>query len=305
MKRMALMSQAQTPMRKLVSLLILCCGLAFPFAASAETNWSAVDAALGRPGAVQAGGVHRYGLPRSDLYVTVDGVAIKPGFALGGWVAFQPMGNDTIVMGDLVLTETEINPVLSKLTAGGLEVTAIHNHLLRANPPTFYMHVAGHGDASALVKSLREALAASATPMEAQPSPAAGPLELDTAALDAALGAQGKNNGGVYQYGVPRNETVMEHGVAISPAMGLATAINFQPVGSGKAAITGDFVALADEVNPLLQALRANGIEVTAVHSHMLNEQPRLFFVHFWAVDEAGKLAKGLRAGLMAAGHKS
>lgn len=291
-------------MRKIFSMLTLFSGLMFPLAASADTNWSDVDAALGRPGAVQPGGVHRYGLARSDLQVTVDGIAIKPAFALGGWVAFQPMGNDTMVMGDLVLTETEINPVLSKLIAGGLEVTAIHNHLLRAKPATYYMHVTGHGDALVLAKSLREALTASATPMGAQAPQAAAPLELDTAALDAAIGARGQNNGGVYQYGVARNETVMEHGVALPPAMGLATTLNFQPLGNGKAAVTGDYVALAGEVEPLLATLRANGIEVTAVHSHMLNEQPRLFFVHFWANGDAVKLAEGLRAGLQAAGHK-
>jgi hypothetical protein len=284
--------------------LILCAGLVFSSAAQAATDWSAVDAMLGRSGTLQSGGVHRYGFPRSDLQVTVDGIPIRPSLALGGWVAFQPAGDSTMVMGDLVLTETEINPVLTKLMAGGMAATAIHNHLLRAQPATFYMHVAGHGEPLALAKTLREALAVSATPMAAPASQAAPMVDLDTAALDSAIGTRGQSNGGVYQFGVSRDIVVREHGAVISPAMGLATVINFQPLGGRRTAITGDFVTLPEEVGALLRTLRANGIEVTAVHSHMLDEQPRLFFIHFWAADDAVKLAKGLRAGLEAAGQK-
>jgi hypothetical protein len=264
-----------------------------------EIDWQKVDAALGKTATVSAG-VHRYGLPRSDLKVTLDGVAIKPAFALGGWVAFQPMQGGAMVMGDLVLLETEINPVMAKLLAGGLNITAVHNHLMRASPATYYMHVGGHGDPVKMAAAIRMALAESKTPFDppaANPAPAAA-LDLDTAKLDDIIGVKGKANGGVYQFGVPRRDAVTESGMAIPVAMGSANGINFQPTGGGKAAITGDFVVTAQEVNPMIKALRANGIEVTAIHSHMLDEQPRLFFVHFWANDDALKLAHGLRAAL-------
>jgi hypothetical protein len=270
-------------------------------ATAAETDWSSVDTILTRKGAV-SGDVHRYGLPRSDLNVSLDGVAIKPGFALGGWVAFQPMGDKVMMMGDLVLTETEINPVMSKLLSEGLQVTALHNHLLRANPPTFYMHVAGTGDPAQLARLVRTALEDSKTPFDVKPpaeaAPASAAIDFDTAKVDAAIGHKGKANGGVYQFGVPRADSIKMMGMAIPGAMGTAIAINFQPTGGGKAAITGDFVALSSELNPLITALRDNGIEVTAIHNHMVGEEPRAFFVHFWANDDAIKLAHGLGAAL-------
>ena len=266
---------------------------------AADTDWKKVDLVFGRP-AMVSGAVHRYGLPRSDLKVTLDGVAIKPGFALGGWVAFEPMRDASMMMGDLVLTESEINPVMTKLLAEGLQVTAVHNHLLRANPPTFYMHVAGSGDPEKLAQSVRMALEQSATPLEMKPgaAPASTAIDIPTAEIDTAIGFKGRNNNGVYQFGLPRSDKIEQDGMAIPGAMGTAIAINFQPTGGGKAAITGDFVALATEVNPLIKALRDNGIEVTAIHNHMLDDEPRAFFIHFWANDDAVKLAKGLRAGL-------
>jgi hypothetical protein len=263
-------------------------------------DWQKVDDAFGRKAAV-TGDVHRYGFPRSDLKVTLDGVAIKPSLALGGWVAFKPMHDGVMIMGDLVLLETEINPVMSKMAEGGIDITAVHNHLLRANPATFYMHIAGHGDAVKLAKAVHDALAVSKTPLAPSAPPAAQPkIDLDTAQLDQIIGVKGNANGGVYQFGVPRSNPVTENGVTLSPAgpLGVATGIGFQPTGGAKAAITGDFVMTADEVNPVIHALRANGIQVTALHSHMLDEQPRLFFMHFWANDDAVKLAKGLRAAL-------
>jgi hypothetical protein len=268
-------------------------------ATAAETDWKTVDLVFGRPAAV-SGAVHRYGLPRADLKVSLDGVQLKPGFALGGWVAFEPMGDATMMMGDLVLTEAEINPVMTKLLAQGLQVTAVHNHLLRAIPPTFYMHVSGTGDAEQLARMTRVALEESLTPWEMGAAPAAAPtdLGLPTAEIDKAIGFKGRNNNGVYQFGVPRSDSIKQDGMSIPGAMGSAIAINFQPTGDGKAAITGDFVALAGEVNPLIKALRDNGIEVIAIHNHMLDDEPRAFFIHFWANDDAVKLAKGLRAGL-------
>jgi hypothetical protein len=274
-----------------------------PFVTAAhaqELDWQKVDDTLGRKPAV-SGDVRRYGFPRSDLTVTLDGVTIKPALALGGWVAFKPMHGGAMVMGDLVLLETEVNPVMLKMIEGGLDITAVHNHLLRASPATFYMHVGGQGDPAKMAAVIRDALAVSKTPLT-MPAAAAPPpaIDLDTAQLDQLIGVKGQANGGVYQFNVPRREPVTEDGMQLSPVgpMGVAIAINFQPTGGGKAAITGDFVLTSGEVNPVIKALRANGIDVTAVHSHMLDEQPRLFFLHFWANDDALKLAKGLRAAL-------
>jgi hypothetical protein len=286
--------------RKLLFLLSALLLSAASTANAAEIDWTKVDAALGKTGMAQAGGVHRYGIPRSDLSVTLDGVTIKPALALGGWVAFLPAHDGAMVMGDVVLTESEINPVMTKLLEGGLEVTAVHNHLLRAQPATFYMHVGGHGDPVKMAGVIRSALGESKTPFGAAPAgaPSQPAIDLDTAKLDQAIGAEGHANGGVYQFGVPRREPIKESGMEIPPPMGVATGINFQPTGGGKAAITGDFVLTAKEVEPVLHALRSHGIEVTAIHSHMLDETPRLIFMHFWANDDAVKLAEGLRAAL-------
>jgi len=246
--------------------------------------------------------VHRYGFPRTDLTVTLDGVTIKPALALGGWVAFKAMHGEAMVMGDLVLLETEIDPVMTKLIENGVQITAVHNHLLRANPATFYLHVGGHGDAVKMATAIHAALAESKTPLAAPAAPASPPpaIDLDTAQLDQIIGARGQANGGVYQFGVPRRDPISEGGMTVAPAgpLGAATGIGFQPTGSGRAAITGDFVMVASEVNPVIKALRSGGIEVTALHSHMLDEEPRLFFMHFWANDDAIKLAKTLREAL-------
>jgi hypothetical protein len=264
-----------------------------------DIDWQKVDDTLGRKPAV-SGDVRRYGFPRSDLNVTLDGVTIKPSLALGGWLAFKPMHSDAMVMGDLVLLETEVRPVMAKLAEGGLEITAVHNHLLRASPETFYMHVGGHGDPVKMASVIHDALATSKTPLSSSPASAPPAIDLDTAQLDQIIGVKGQNNSGVYAFAVPRRDPISEGGMEITPVgpLGVAQGINFQPTGNGKAAITGDFVLTSNEVNPVIQALLSNGIEVTAIHSHMLDEQPRLFFMHFWANDDAVKLAKGLRAAL-------
>jgi hypothetical protein len=266
-------------------------------ASAAEIDWSKVDQALAKKGSDQPGGVHKYGLPRSDLKVTVDGVAIKPALALGSWLAFQPTADGAMFMGDLVLTDTEISPVMQRLIEGGVEITAVHNHLLRTSVPVFYMHVGGHGDPVKLAETLHAGLALSKTPFgQASPSQTPAPVELDTAAIEKTLGYKGTANGGVYQFSIPRAEAVSEGGMGIPASMGTATALNFQPTGGGKAAITGDFVLLGSEVNPILKTLRQHGIEVTALHSHMIDDAPHLFFMHFWANDDAQRLAQGLRA---------
>ena len=268
--------------------------------APAPMNWSGVEQIIGRKSTPSAGGVARFGFPRSDLHVQLDGVTIKPAFALGGWVAFHgnPTGEAT-AMGDLVLTEDEVARVMRSLQAAGVEQTALHNHLIREQPHVLYMHIHARGNAQTIARTIREALTQTKTPMNppasAAPAPAVG---IDTAAIAQTLKVTGKSNGGVYQVSVPRRETITENGMEVPASMGLGTAINFQPTSAGKAAITGDFVLQASEVNPVIKALRENGIEVTALHSHLLNEQPKLYFMHFWANDDAVKLARGLAAAL-------
>ena len=284
-----------------ITKLLAACAVVLSTAAGAQAqaiDWAKIDGILGRTGAV-GGAVHRYGFPRSDLQVTLDGVTIRPTLALGGWAAFQPMGNMTMVMGDLVLLQSEVNPVMAKLIEGGVDVTAVHNHLLRAEPLTFYMHIGGHGDPVKMAQTIHDALAVSKTPLTAAPAGQPPAIDLDTAQIDQILGAKGANNGGVYAVNVPRRDPITEQGMAVgAPIMGGATAINFQPTGGGKAAITGDYSLIGSEVSEVVKTLRANGIDVTAIHSHMLTEEPRIIFLHFWANDDALKLARGLRAAL-------
>jgi hypothetical protein len=258
-------------------------------AQAADNDWQKqVGEALGKPGMEMPGGVYRVALPRNDLKVTLDGVAIKTGLALGGWLAFQKHGDDAMVMGD-----------------GGIEITALHNHLLRNEPFTLYMHVHGRGNPVKLAKALHAGLAESKTPLGAptpsgsSAAPAAQPdLGFDPAVIERVLGRKGKANGPVYAFSVPRAEPVKDDGMEVPEAMGSATAINIQSTNDGKVATTGDFVLVEKEVNPVIKALRENGIEVTAVHNHMLADEPRLFFMHFWAHDDAEKVAKGLKAAL-------
>jgi hypothetical protein len=261
-------------------------------------DWKSVEAAMGRSGAAQAGGVYRFGMPRSDLTVTVEGVRVRPALALGSWIAFLPHDGEAVAMGDLVLTEDEVAPVMSRLQQGGIEQTAVHHHVLHEVPRIVYMHVHGHGDPVKLAETVRAAVALTGTPAAAPAGVPAGSFALDTAAIARVLGHTGRVNGGVYQVSVPRAETIRSGGMVIPPSMGLGTAINFQPTGDGKAAITGDFVMVAAEVNPVIRALREHGIEVTSLHNHLLEEEPRLFFMHFWANDDAAKLARGVRAAL-------
>jgi uncharacterized protein DUF1259 len=268
-------------------------------ASAASTDWKEIDGAVGRPGQDQPDGTHKYSLPRKDLNVTVNGVQVKPGLALGSWVAFKQTGNmGAVAMGDLVLAEDEVGPVMQELEAGGIEVTALHNHLTGETPRVMYMHIHGKGQAVALAKTIHLAVAKTKTPEAAPQAQQPVQLDLDTKQIDQILGHAGKNNGGIYQVSVPRAEHITDAGMPVPNSMGVATGLNFQPTGGGKAAITGDFVLIAKEVNPVIKALQSNGIAVTALHSHMLDEQPRLFFMHFWANDDALKLAKGLREAL-------
>ncbi len=263
-------------------------------------DWTRVDSALGRTGAMQPGDVYRFGMPRGDLRVSAAGVAIRPTFALGSWIAFKAHDGGAVAMGDLVLTEAELNPVIAKLQAGGVEQTAIHHHIIHESPRVLYVHIHAHGDPVAIATTVREALALTGTPAPA-PSAAAStsvPLGLDSAAIASTLGHPGRVNGGVLQVNVPRSEPIRSGGLEIPPSMGLSTVINFQPTGNGRAAITGDFVLLGTEVNPVIRTLGEHGIEVTSLHSHLLDEDPRLFFMHFWANADATTLARGLKAAL-------
>jgi hypothetical protein len=270
-------------------------------AAAPKRDWKDVEQALGRAGTLLPGDVYKVSFPRSDLTVTLGGVTIKPALALGSWAAFKEIGGGHVMaMGDLVLLESEVTPVIDALQAGGIEQSALHNHLIGESPHVMYMHFDGHGDAAKLARTLHEALALTKTPMGPAPPPPSTPpsIDLPTADLDGIIGAAGKIAGGTYQFAIPRAEKIMEHGVEVPPSMGMAIPLNFQPTGNGRAAITGDFVLLASEVNPVIRILRHGGIAVTALHSHMLEETPRLFFMHFWAVDDAKKLATTLRAAL-------
>jgi hypothetical protein len=269
-------------------------------AQSSGLDQAALEAAMGGPSQPQPGGVLKFAMPRKDLSVTLDGITLKPGLALGSWAAFKAMpGGKAMLMGDLVLTESEVGPVMLALERGGIEITALHNHLLRESPRVMYMHVGGTGDAVKLAQTLKTALEQSKTPA---PGPAAkadeSGLGIDVDGVEKALGHKGKVSGGVLQISVPRAVPPRYNGSPIPNPMGVATGMNFQPTGGGKAAIAGDFVLLPREVNPVLRALREHGIEVTALHSHMLDDSPHMFFMHFWANDDAVKLAQGLRAAL-------
>ncbi len=269
-------------------------------ARAADPDWKAVEQALGKSGQLQPGDVFRVGMPRTDLAVIVKGVPVKAGFALGSYAAFKQVGDRAMVMGDLVLLDQEVPAVMSGLFSGGLEVTAVHNHLNEMSPHVMYMHYEGHGDAIQMAKALRQALSASGTPLGAPTAaaPAGGPA-LDTKQIEQALGRQGRDvGGGVFQVTVARAEAITGMGQPLLPAMGVVTVLNFQPTADGKAAITGDFVLVDKEVNAVARTLRQHGIDVTAIHNHGLMDTPRLFYMHFWANDDGARLAQGLKAAL-------
>jgi hypothetical protein len=267
---------------------------------SRPDDWLAVTSAIGRSGVIQPDGVMKYSFPRTDLDISLDGVKIRPALALGSWVAFKKTGRDkAMVMGDLVLTQEEVGGVLTALQNQGVHQTAVHNHLLRESPRVIYVHIAAHQSATRIARAIRAALDLTKTPPPAAPS-ASSPasIDLDTAMIRRTLGYSGKINGGVYQVTVPRREKISMDDEIVPPSMGVSTAINFQPTDSGRTAITGDFVMQSSEVNRIIPILRANNIAVTALHSHMLGETPRLYFMHFWANDDAAKLAVALRRAL-------
>lgn len=266
-------------------------------AANAE-EWQAVGEALGIPGKVQDGGVYRISMPRSDLDVTVGDVAIKPSFALGSYAAFVGSPEDALVVGDLVLLEDEVNPVLTRLQDAGLSQTALHRHLLGEGPKVMYMHYTGQGDAVELARGIRQALEASGTPLEPGPAPEPTEFSFDTPRLDEIIGYQGQDKGGAWGYSIGRAGTVTMDGVELPASTGVATALNFQDLAQGRAAINGDFAMVPEEVDDVLTALRDADIAVEATHQHMLTDEPHLIYSHFWATGDAATLAEGLRAAL-------
>jgi hypothetical protein len=280
--------------------LVLMSILAFPIVVPAQgLNTAKIDQTLGRSGQ-KMGDVYKIGFPRTDLHVVVQGAAIRPGLALGSWTAFSGTDDNAFVMGDLVLLESEVNPVMERLRAAGFEITAVHNHLLDETPGLMYVHYMGHAPAAELANSLQAALSASKTPLgkpaAAAAEPAAPPDWVKT--IEDALGRKGNFKGGVLSFGVPRAEAITMDGMTVTPAQGVAESINFQEANAGNVATTGDFVLIAKEVNPVVSALERHHISVTALHSHMLTEQPRLFFMHFWAVGSAESVARGIKAAL-------
>lgn len=264
-------------------------------------KWKAVEDVLGFPPANLPAGVARFNMPRKDLHVTIGDVEIKPGLALGAWAAFQRVGeNDAMIMGDLVLTEDEVAPVMKALHDGGVEVTAIHNHLVGETPKIMYIHMGGHGDPVKLAQAVKRAVGLTKTPLPqgTPPKESAADLDFDVDALDKIIGRKGTVSGGVLHYNVPRAEKITEEGMETPPSMGAGTVINFQPTGNGRAAIAGDFAIIGKEVGAVMKILQDNGIEPVALHSHALDDVPRLFYMHFWANNDAVKLAKALRSAI-------
>ena len=289
----------KTLMLRRMHWLLLVCGLVLPLTVwSQGVSTSVIDEALGRPGQ-KTGDVYKVGFPRTDLHVTVRGLAIKPGLALGSWAAFTGTDENAMVMGDLVLLEDELNPVMDKLRSSAFEITAVHNHLIDETPHVLYMHYMGHGPAAKLASSLKDALSISKTPLD-KPTPAAEEPAPPTwvNGVQDSVGRKGTFKGGVLSYGVARSDEITTNGMVVAPAAGVAEAINFQAADSEQVATTGDFVLTASEVNPVLSELRAHHITVTALHSHMLTEQPRLFFMHFWAVGDSRSIGAGIKAAL-------
>jgi hypothetical protein len=265
-----------------------------------ESGWDAVDKVFGAPGKDLPGDVRRYGWPRSDLHVTIGGVPVEPGLALGAWAGFKKTGtgDEAFAMGDLVLLEPEVEPVLGELEAGGFDITALHNHLIGETPHVLYVHFHGHGDAASLGKTLKAALGKTKTPPPGKaPAKPTAEQEKTFERLQEALGRKGTMSGTVLQVGVARAEPILDGGMEVPPSMGMNNPMNFQTVGI-RVATTGDFVLIADEVNPVLRELHVHGIAVTALHSHMLRETPRLFFMHFWGLDTPERIGAGLKAAL-------
>ncbi|GHF24405.1 MULTISPECIES: DUF1259 domain-containing protein [Streptomyces] len=261
-------------------------------------DWKGLADTLGRSGTLMGDTVYRVSLPRTDLKVTSDHVDIKPGLSLGGYAAFARYKDGTMLMGDLVVTEPELQKVTDALQAAGIDQTGVHKHLLAQHPDVWWTHIHAMGDPVALAKGLKSALAATAIPSAAKPPASQPAVALDTAGIDKALGRKGTGDGGIYKITAGRQNTVTDGMHILPSAFGITTGINFQPLGGNKAAINGDFVMTKAETQKVVQALRKGHIDIVELHNHMQDEQPRLFFLHFWATGDGVTLAKALRPAL-------
>jgi hypothetical protein len=273
-------------------------------AQSMPADYDAVLKALGKQGDYKAN-VLKVNIPRNDLKVTIDGIATPTPFGFGGWIAMTKgtSGND-VMMGDLVLLEDEVNPVMSALLSNRLEVTALHNHFFFESPRIFYMHVHGHGKASDLARMVKPALdlIGKGSPQH-QSSVTGGSAgvtggNIDTAKIAKLVGHEGEQNGQVYKITIGRDDiNLKEMGATINARMGLNTWAAFFGT-DANAQIAGDVAMLAHEVTPVLNALRANGLNVVAIHNHMMSGEPMVYFLHYWGTGPVEKLAGGFRAAL-------
>ncbi|MGW2743944.1 DUF1259 domain-containing protein [Streptomyces sp. NPDC001450] len=259
------------------------------------TDWADVGDALGRPGDMRRFMYHT-GLPRRDLTVYSRGILINPALALGTHVSFVRYADQsTLLMGDAVVTERELQHFCDVLQEHGIMQTAIHKHLLAHEPDVWWVHLHAHGhDPVAVARGLRAAFDCTGTP-PAEPATPSPPVDLDTTAIDAAMGVKGSADGEIYKSTYVRRETVADGRMALPSGLGSTTSVNFQPLGGGRAALSGDLVMIADEVQPVLATLRRGGVELVEVHHHNLTDEPRLFFVHYWAVGDAVRLAEAVR----------
>ncbi|GAA2265237.1 hypothetical protein GCM10010145_43150 [Streptomyces ruber] len=261
-----------------------------------SADWAEVAEALGRPGDMRRFMYHT-ALPRRDLTVFSHGVRIDPALALGTHLAFVRYADrSTLLMGDAVVTERELQSFVDVAQEHGIRQTAVHKHLLAHRPDVWWVHLHAHGhDPVALAHGLRAAFDRTGTPPPGRPSRRARPVALDTAAIDAAMGVEGVHDGEVYKSTYVRRETVTDGRLALPAGLGSTTSASFQPLGGGRAALSGDLAMTADEVHPALVALRRGDIDLVEVHHHHLTDEPRLFFVHFWAVGDAVGLAGAVR----------
>jgi hypothetical protein len=268
---------------------------------TSDSDWKPVTDSLRRTGKLGDNNTaYRVALTRNDLQITSYGVAIKPGLSFGGYAVFVRYENNmTLLMGDLVLAEPEVPKVIDALQSQGIAQTALHKHLLEQTPPVWWMHVHGMGDVTQLAQGLRAALDATSIGAATPPPAQQPPVDIDVAGVQAALGRKGTQDSGLLKYSVPRKDKIVEDGrVLPASSLNLTTVINFQPVGGGRAAINGDFILTDPEVQKVIQALRAGNIQIVELHNHGLTEEPRLFYMHFWAVDDAVTLARALRPAL-------
>ncbi|MEU3711683.1 DUF1259 domain-containing protein [Streptomyces catenulae] len=267
-----------------------------------EAEWAGVGRALGRGGNMLRGAIYHTGFPRRDLQVISDGVLVEPGLALGAHVSFVRYADGSaMAMGDVVVTEDEMQRAIDAWQAHGIALTALHKHLLAQHPDIWWAHVHGHGrDAEALARGLRAGFDRTGTPPPGSPGPSL-PMDLDIAGIEAALGTRGTVEEGVFKCLFVRRETVRSGPLVLPAGLGSTCAFIFQPVGGGRAALAGDFAMTADEVQDVLAALRRGGIRLVELHNHHLDESPRLFFSHFWAVADAVTLARALRRAVDAA----